>query len=242
MESGCKKSMKRQSGTKDNVLVIVAHPDDEVLGCGGTIARLSKEGRSIDVAILGEGITSRYRKREQADPSLVRSLRERSREVAQILGCRNVFTFDFPDNRFDTVPFLDIVKTVEDLVARVAPASIYTHHGGDLNVDHVFVHRAVLTAARPMKGTSVEEICAFETPSSTEWAFGQFRPPFRPNVFVDISTTLDVKLRAMEMYQSELRPFPHPRAPEALSAIAQRWGTVSGWTAAEAFELIYSRR
>jgi LmbE family N-acetylglucosaminyl deacetylase len=145
-----------------------------------------------------------------------------------------------PDNRMDTVPLLEVVKVVEDLVKRFKPRVIYTHHPGDLNVDHGVAHRAVLTATRPMAGQVVQAIYTFEVPSSTEWAFQTLHPAFRPNVFVDISDTLEAKVSAMACYDTETRKFPHPRSPEALRAIATRWGSVAGFQAAEAFELIRS--
>lgn len=221
-----------------NILVVAAHPDDEVLGCGGTIARLAKKGNDVYVAILGEGITSRYEQREQADQSLVATLREKSKHVAECLGAKQLFTFNLPDNRFDTVPLLDIIKLIEDLITRTQPRIIYTQHGGDLNIDHSIVFRATLTAARPVSGCSVKTIYAYEVPSSTEWAFGKVNPSFQPNVFMDIQETLELKLKAMSLYEGELREFPHPRSPEALRAIACCWGSVSGCQAAEAFEMI----
>ncbi|MGQ9864644.1 MAG: PIG-L deacetylase family protein [Bacteroidia bacterium] len=220
------------------ILIVAAHPDDEVLGCGGTIKKLSHQGERVYVAILGEGITSRYSKREKADFSQVESLRHSAHKVAQILGIQELFFYDLPDNRFDSIPLLDVVKMVEEIVAQVRPQVIYTHHGGDLNIDHVVTYRAVLTATRPMAGQSVEELYAFEIPSSTEWTFQRLEPIFRPNVFVDISSTLENKLQAISYYDSEARKFPHPRSPEALGAIAQRWGSIAGFQAAEAFELI----
>ncbi len=223
-------------------LVVAAHPDDEVLGCGGTIARLAQEGHDVYIAVLGEGITSRYEQREQDNHALVEGLRARSRQVAELLGAKAPFLYSLPDNRFDTVPLLDAIKIIEQLVERLQPHVIYTHHGGDLNIDHVVVHRAVLTATRPVAGCPVKDIYAFEVPSSTEWAFGQFRPAFRPNVFVDISATLETKAQAMELYESEVRTFPHPRSSDALQASARRWGSVVGCEAAEAFELVRSIR
>lgn len=219
-------------------LVVTAHPDDEVLGCGGMIARLAAEGHEVYVAILGEGITSRTWRRGEADASDVARLREHTQMVGRALGARKVFTYELPDNRFDTVPLLNVVKIVENLVEQLKPQTLYTHCGGDLNVDHGVVHRAVLTATRPMSGCPVERIYAFEVPSSTEWAFGQFTPRFSPNSFVDIAATLDKKIEAMEIYESERREFPHPRSPEALRAVARRWGSVVGREAVEAFELI----
>lgn len=224
------------------VLIVAAHPDDEVLGCGGTIARLAKDGHEIYIALLGEGITSRYKKREETEKRLIEELHARSRDVARCLSAKDVLLFSFPDNRLDTVPLLDIVKMVENLIDKLQPDVIYTHHGGDLNIDHQIAHRAVLTAARPLKNCPVKEIYAFEVPSSTEWAFGQFQQAFQPNVFVDISATLETKIQAMGLYESEARPFPHPRSPEALRAIAHRWGSVAGVEAAEAFQLIRAIR
>jgi LmbE family N-acetylglucosaminyl deacetylase len=224
------------------VLVVAAHPDDEVLGCGGTVAGLTRQGHDVSIAILGEGITSRYDRREQADAASLEALHNAARRAAEVLGVKDVSLHDFPDNRFDTVPLLDIVKVVEGLVARLSPEVIYTHHGGDLNIDHVITHRAVLTATRPVLGQPVREIYAFEIASSTEWAFQRFEQGFRPNVFVDVSGTLGLKVGALSCYDSETRAFPHPRSPEALEAIAKRWGSVVGLGAAETFELIRAVR
>ncbi len=221
-----------------NVLFIAAHPDDEVLGCGGTIARLAQEGHGIYVAILGEGMTSRYAKRDEADQELLQALHTRSRSVSTFLGAKDHFMFDLPDNRFDTVPLLEVIKIIETVIRQVKPHSIYTQHGGDLNVDHAIVYRATLTATRPGTECSVKQVYAYEVPSSTEWSFAQFAPAFQPNVFVDVSAYLESKIQAMRMYESEARPFPHPRSPEALRAIAQRWGSVAGLAAAEAFCLV----
>jgi LmbE family N-acetylglucosaminyl deacetylase len=220
------------------VLVVASHPDDEVLGCGGTIARLAREQHEVHLAILGEGITSRYQQREAADPKLLKNLHECSRKAAQLLGASDTYLYNLPDNQFDTVPLLEVVKIIERLMERLQPQVIYTHHGGDLNIDHALTFRAVLTATRPVAGNSVEQIYAFEVPSSTEWAFGQLQPSFRANVFMDISNTLETKIKAIQAYEDEIRPFPHPRSPEALRAIAKRWGSVAGLEASEAFELV----
>lgn len=223
---------------KETILVVAAHPDDEVLGCAGTMARLRQEGHPVHIAILGEGITSRYAKREEADWEAVKALHARSRQAVGLLGVQNLVIRDLPDNRFDTVPLLDVVKLVETEVQRLKPEIIFTHHGGDLNIDHCIVHRAVLTATRPLVGAPVRQIYAFEVASSTEWTFQQLTPLFRPNVFIDISATIEDKIRAMEKYEGEVRVFPHPRSLEALRAIARRWGSVAGVEYAEAFELI----
>jgi LmbE family N-acetylglucosaminyl deacetylase len=224
------------------VLVVAAHPDDEVLGCGGTIARLAREGAEVHIAILGEGETSRGDKREPADRERVKALHARSRQAAKALGAKQLHAFELPDNRFDTVPLLDVVKIVETLVNRLKPQTVYTHHGGDLNIDHAVTHRATLTATRTLAGAPVRELYAFEVPSSTEWAFQQFEPAFRPTMFMDIAASLEAKLEAMQAYDSEMRLFPHPRSAEALRAIARRWGSVAGLEYAEAFALIRAIR
>ena len=224
-----------------NVLVVAAHPDDEVLGCGATIARLSQQGDAVVVVILGEGVTSRYDDRGDADPMSLSRLHEQVHAVGAILGVQDVRIFDFPDNRFDTVPLLDIIKLIERLIGETKPEVIYTHHGGDLNIDHVILNRAVLTASRPMSGNSIRDVYAFEVPSSTEWAFQSFAA-FSPNVFVDVNETIELKIRAMEVYDSEARRFPHPRSAEALRAISRRWGSVAGLGSAEAFQMIRSVR
>jgi len=225
-----------------NVLVVAAHPDDEILGCGGTMARLAREGHEVRIAILAEGMSSRYVQREDADQQQLKHLHARAQQAANKVGAKELVLCKLPDNRLDTVPLLDVVKLVEELITRFRPEAIYTHHPGDLNVDHGVVHRAVLTATRPVAGQWVREIYAFEVPSSTEWAFQRLEPVFRPSVFVDIAETLDTKLEALACYDTETRKFPHPRSAEALRAIAARWGSVAGLPAAEAFELIRSVR
>ncbi|MFA7383727.1 MAG: PIG-L deacetylase family protein [Desulfurivibrionaceae bacterium] len=221
-----------------NILVVAAHPDDEVLGCGGTIARMVREGHQVMVAILGEGITSRGGNREEADQNQLHHLRQCSLAAAERLGGVEVLHYDFPDNRFDTVPLLELVKHIEALIMRCKPEIIYTQHGGDLNIDHAVTFRATLTAARPQKHSKLRALYAYEVPSSTEWSFQRFAPVFRPTVFRDITETLELKMAAMQCYEGESRLFPHPRSLENLRATAQRWGSVAGLDAAEAFELI----
>lgn len=222
-----------------NVLVVAAHPDDEILGCGATMARLAAEGHHVYIAILGEGITARYPTRQEADAHIVQALHDGAAAVAQLVGAKDLVLYGLPDNRFDSVPLLDVIKIVEELVDRFAPEVIYTHHSGDLNIDHTIVARAVLTGTRPLQNQPVREIYAFEVASSTEWAFGQLQPSFRPNVFEEITEAqLAIKVQALAYYESEARPFPHPRSPEAPRTNARRWGSVVGCGAVEPFELI----
>lgn len=231
-------------GGRKSLLVVAAHPDDEVLGCGGTLASLaaSDAGAEIRVGILGEGISSRYARRDQAPRSALSRLRRQARAANAAWAAQAVEFGGLPDNRFDDVPLLEIVKQVERWIEAWRPEVIYTHHPGDLNIDHSLTFRAVLTATRPMAGTPVKELYAFEVPSSTEWAFQRIEPPFRPNVFVDISKTVEVKVKALQRYEKEVRVFPHPRSPEALRALAGAWGSAVGVPYAEAFELIRSVR
>jgi LmbE family N-acetylglucosaminyl deacetylase len=219
-----------------NILIIAAHPDDEILGCGGTAARLAHEGYEIYTLILGEGITSRdlTRQREKRETEIAR-LKEQIREANRIIGVKDVFVFDFPDNRFDSIPLLDIVKTVEEVKEKIKPHIIFTHYENDLNVDHRVTYRAVLTAARPQPGETVKEIYSFEVLSSTEW---NYPLSFNPDCFFDITAFIDLKTKSMEKYQSELRDYPHPRSLKAMRVNAENWGIKTGLTYAEAFKLI----
>jgi LmbE family N-acetylglucosaminyl deacetylase len=223
-------------------LVVAAHPDDEILGAGGTVIALAGHGHEVFLAVLGEGVTSRFSQRDDETAARVRDLHEQCRQVSRSVGAVEVTLHDLPDNQFDTLPLLKVVKIVEDLIERIRPQRVLTHHGGDLNVDHAITHRAVLTATRPVKGHPVREVWTFEVPSATDWAFQQLQPTFRPNTFFDISGTLERKLRALEQYEAEMRPFPHPRSVAAVESQARRWGAVVGVEAAEAFELVRSIR
>jgi LmbE family N-acetylglucosaminyl deacetylase len=221
-----------------NVLVVAAHPDDEVLGAGGTMARLSAEGNKLAVLILGEGITSRDDGLRSPTSVTVDELLDQSRAAAAVLGVHDVKHAKMPDNRFDSVDLLSIVKLIEAEVQRVEPTLVLTQHGGDVNIDHHLTYRAVLAATRPVSRHPVRSVLAFEVGSSTEWAFQTLAPRFAPQVFFDISATLDAKLEALSRYTSEVRPFPHPRSAESVTAQARRWGSAAGVMAAEAFQVV----
>tara|TARA_Y100000741_G_scaffold248209_1_gene190733 strand:+ start:249 stop:968 length:720 start_codon:yes stop_codon:yes gene_type:complete len=230
------------------ILVIVAHPDDEVLGMGGTIKKLTKEGHNIKIVILATGITSRRssnysnstdykldKKLENITKKQLKELQKDAKNASKILGVTKLTMMNFPDNEMDKITNLEITKTIEKIINEFKPQIVYTHSEYDLNIDHRIIHNSVLTATRPSQKFTVKKVIAFEVPSSTEWNFSK---KFIPNIFVDISKELSVKTRAMKAYQNEIRKFPHPRSIEGLEVIAKRWGTVSGFRAAEAFCLI----
>ncbi len=224
---------------KEVVLAVAAHPDDEVLGCGATLARYASEGASVHIAIMAEGVTSRDMRRDAGARSQeLDRLKTDARAAAAALGVPEPFMAGFPDNRMDTVPLLDVVKSVEELVSRLRPTVVYTHHPGDLNVDHRVVAGAVLTACRPLPGASVRAIYAFEVLSSTEWVPASLAPPFVPNRWVSVEAHLSAKIAALEAYRSEMRPFPHARSLEAVRALAALRGAQCGYRAAEAFAVL----
>ena len=220
-------------------LIIAAHPDDEVLGCGGTIAKLVAQGEEVHILILATGLTSRVGFDRAKDADALKIHLERARRAGALLGAKNVNFAGFPDQKMDTLPLLEITHRIEAEIESIKPQTIFTHHGGDLNMDHVITFRATLTATRPMAGSGVQAVYAYEVQSSTEWAFQKFEPKFQPNLFHDINETLAKKIQSMQIYESETREFPHPRSPEAMEAIAKRWGSVCGIKAAEAFEIIF---
>jgi len=223
----------------NKILVVAAHPDDEVLGCGGTIARLTSEGNCVYTLILGEGVTSRDRKRDLAKrENEIVELKKKAEDANKILGVKKVYTYDFPDNRFDTVSLLDIIKTIEKIKKDIKPDIVFTHHYGDLNIDHQITFKAVMTAFRPTKDESVKEIYSFEIPSSTEWNAPSSLTYFMPDYFVDISKTIKLKVRAMKEYKCEIREYPHPRSIESIEIKAKQRGIQVGLEAAEAFEVL----
>ncbi|MCK4462652.1 MAG: PIG-L family deacetylase [candidate division Zixibacteria bacterium] len=221
------------------VLVLAAHPDDEVLGCGASMARHVREGDSVHVVILAEGVTSRDKKRDRdlRDEDLS-ALSEAAKRANALLGVESLSMGNLPDNRLDTVPLLDIVKLVEGYFDTVKPDIVYTHHAGDLNIDHRCIHQAVVTACRPIPGKKpVDTLLFFEVPSSTEWQPPGSAEPFTPDWFTDITDSIDVKLEALKEYSSEMRPWPHARSLEAVEHLARWRGANVGVSAAEAFKL-----
>lgn len=216
-------------------LVVVAHPDDEVLGCGGTVARLAAEGKPVHVLLLGGVTTSRYKRAEKGDQVNKDACSSEADRAAAALGAASLRRFDFKDNRFDGVPLLDLIKAVEEVKAQVRPDLVLTHDCSDLNVDHRLTHQAVLTAFRPDSGRAAILTC--ETLSSTEWQ-DQAMAAFAPNLYVAIDGFVEKKIEAMRCYASELRAFPHPRSPEGIRCLAQKRGMEVCVPFAEAFRLV----
>jgi N-acetylglucosamine malate deacetylase 1 len=223
---------------RSTVLVVAAHPDDEVLGCGGTIARFAAEGSEVHVLLLADGETSRRTGSGVAvTPPSVEARNAACEAARVILAYATVEALGLPDQRLDSLELLDIVQRVEEVIKRRRPAVVLTHHAGDVNLDHRIVHDAVVTACRPQPGHSVRQLLFFEVPSSTEWRPPCSAQPFSPNWFLDISATLTTKIRALQAYGRELRGFPHARSLEAIEALARWRGASVGVGAAEAFML-----
>lgn len=221
---------------RHSILVVAAHPDDEVLGCGGTLAKRAAQGANISVAFMSDGVSSR-----RGDAALhevqLKARRAAARQAAAILGVHEVTFGEFPDNRMDSIALIDITRSVEDAIAKYSPDTVFTHHAGDLNIDHRRVHGAVVTACRPQSGHPVRTLLCFEVPSSTEWQVPNSAPAFAPNWFEDIAGTLEVKLAALQAYGEELRDWPHPRSLQGVGDLARWRGATIGARAAEAFVL-----
>ena len=219
------------------VLVIAAHPDVELLGVGGTIRKLADQGIICRAVIIGEGITSRSNARSEADAQDLVNLKEDARKAANIVGYETIDFCELPDNRLDGMDLLDVIKIIGKYVDQYKPDTIFTHHHGDLNIDHRIVCEAVITACRPVGDYEVERIYAFETPSSTEWNY-TYTDPFVPNLYIDVTETLEAKVEGMKCYRSESTTFPHPRSAEALRALGTLRGSNVGMKKAEAFMIL----
>ena len=212
-----------------NVLVVAAHPDDEILGCGGTIAYHSSLGDTVRVLLITDGVSSRD------GLAGVNRRREACRRACHTVGANDPIFLDFPDNKLDTVPLLDVTKKIEQQLGDYPPSIVYTHFAGDLNIDHAIVHRAVLTACRPQPGFPVKKIYSFEVLSATGWLPSSNKGNFEPSVLVDISKFLELKLDALREYDDEMRPFPHSRSYENVEHLARYRGATVGLAAAEGF-------
>ena len=212
------------------ILIVVAHPDDEVLGCFGVVAKLIKQGYEAYTLILSGGKTSRGKAEGELE-----IVKKEAIKANKKIGIKEVFIENFPDNMFDSVALLEIVKKIEDIKNKTSPDIIFTHYKNDLNIDHKTTYKAVITATRPMKNECVKEIYSFEVLSSTEWSYPL---SFSPDLFFDISDTINAKIEAMSCYKSELREFQHPRSLKAIELNAKYWGMRVGKEYIEAFKTV----
>lgn len=224
------------------ILVVVAHPDDEVLGCGASIAKWSESGEKVHILIMAEGVTSRDAVRNRdAHKSELSALEKAAHQAGEIMGAASVTLLDFPDNRMDSMDRLDVIKVIEAHIKQFQPHTVLTHHFGDLNIDHAIVYEAVVVACRPRPEHPVRRLLTFEVLSSTEWQPSNSTTVFCPNWFVDVSKTLEIKMQALEPYATEMRPWPHSRSFEAVRHLAHMRGVTVGVEASEAFMLLRER-
>jgi len=214
------------------ILVIAPHPDDEVLGCGGTIAKHTQQGAEVYLCIVTKGYTPDWSEE---------FLKKRPKEIKKagaLLGIKKTYFLDFPTVKLDTIPQKQLNDSIAQVVDEVKPEVVYIPHRGDINKDHRLVFEAAMVAVRPKPGSTVTRVLSYETLSETEWGVLSGDNAFIPNVYIDISETLEIKLKAMSAYQSELKEYPHPRSLEAISALAKTRGASIGVKAAEAFILV----
>lgn len=232
------------------ILVVSAHPDDEIIGMGATLKKIAKNN-FVKILFLADGITARkqggfensskYETTENEKNIMKKEIEKRknhAKNALKLLGVNQTKFLDLPDNELDLIPFLKIVKEIEKEIEKTKCDVIFTHHHNDLNIDHRFAYEATITAARPFEKSTVNSILSFESISSSD-----LRHPysFKPNLFIEISKELPYKLRALAEYKNEIKKFPHPRSKKSLEAMALRWGSLYGYNAAEAFEIIFSR-
>ncbi|SDX67468.1 PIG-L deacetylase family protein [Litoreibacter albidus] len=215
-------------------LVVVAHPDDETLGAGGTIRRLADAGSRVDLLVASDGSSAQF-----GDDMAARKRRNTHLDKAcEILGINRCIILDLPDMRLDTIPHIEINRAIGKVAAEEDYDTILTHHPGDVNKDHEQVFNSVMVVARPVPGSSIRNVATFFVNSSTEWGAPLANGVFLPNLFVDIDSTIDHKLEALAAYEDELRVWPHPRSVEAVRARTQTVGSEVGVGHAEAFQLI----
>ena len=216
------------------ISAVVAHPDDEIIGLGGTILKHINNGDEFQIIILCEGKSSRYEKYEYMDSNILKKYNEETKESMECLGVNNYMLCNYPNNRLDTLPLLDIIKDIQKKLDEFRTSRVYTHSYSELNIDHLIVNKAVSTAVRALPNAYVKELLFFSTLSSTEQArtIGQF---FEPNFFVDISDFIEEKIKAMSCYKSELRSAPHPRCLENIRANDRVCGSKIGCNYAEEF-------
>ena len=218
----------------ENVLIIVAHSDDETISMAGTICKHIKKGDKVYVSSMTNGVGSRPKQND----SDINERKFSAMKASQILGFQWIESYDFDDNSMDNYPLIQIVKCIENIKTKYKPSLIYTHSNSDLNIDHRVVLNAVLTAFRPQPGELCKEIRLFEVPSSTDYSSTALSPRFNPNLFIDISNFWDKKLLALKSYDSEMREYPHSRSIDGILNLSRRRGNQVGFDLAEAFEVV----
>ncbi|MBX3057503.1 MAG: PIG-L family deacetylase [Anaerolineae bacterium] len=215
-----------------NVLVIATHPDDEVLGCGGVMARHTAVGDSVSLLVVTRGIPELF------STEFIEQGRRELRQANELLGVTDIHFLDFPAPKLDTVPGYELAAAINRKIRELQPHTIYLPHRGDIHADHQAVFQAALVAARPIDGCPVRKLLCYETMSETEWAVPVGDQVFTPTLFVDITEFLPLKLQAMACYQSQIKEFPHPRSLQTLEALARLRGATVSLPAAEAFMLV----
>jgi LmbE family N-acetylglucosaminyl deacetylase len=220
--------------SNEDVLIVAAHPDDEVLGMGGTIHKLSLLGSRVRVIFLSDGVGSRDQARESLESRQLSAM-----SALKLLNCTDVAFYDFPDNAMDSIPLIQIVKTIEMNLNDFNPTVIFTHFPHDLNIDHRITSQAALVASRPKVNSRVKYLFYFEVQSSTEWNFGASQ--FRPDLFVDISGNIEHKCKSLMEYRVEMEEFPEARSIGGIEARNVVRGVTVGVTSAEAFQIAFMR-
>lgn len=221
-----------------NYLIVVAHPDDEVLGAGATINKLIREGHNVAVATMANHAAARV--------NISDSLTEDQAKAMEIMGVRKCYSSNFPNIKMNTVPHLELVQFIEKCIEDFQAEAIFTHHPSDTNNDHVMTSYAAQAASRLFQRReglpSLKQFVYMEVPSSTEWSFDSSANRFSPNYFVEIGKEgVDVKLKALAAYKGVMRDYPHPRSPEAITGLAAYRGVQAGCNYAEAFEAVFLR-
>ena len=222
----------------NRILIVAAHPDDDILGCGGVMARCRKEGAAVKVVFLGEGSTSRFDASDRDGPEALAAIAERrnaAKKALDILGLEDITFHDLSCGRFDRAPILEIGKIIEAEIEAFKPDTVFTHSHVDANNDHGIAFQATLQASRPGALNHVANVLSYEVPTSTEWRFTE---TFTPNYFIGIEDEIDAKIKAMAAYGSEQKPYPFPRSAEGLRALAMVRGMQAGIPYAEAFQVI----
>ena len=217
-------------------LVVAAHPDDEVLGCGGLIANLINQGEQVRVVFIAEGTSCRYEALNKKVQEEIDYRNQCSIEALRSLGVSSHNFYNLPCGRLDKEPMIEIAKIIENEISDFIPTTVLTHSSNDVHNDHKITFRAVLQATRPV-GKIVKNLLSFEILSSTEW---NYLEAFKPNIFIDITSTINAKINAMHCYSTEQPKYPHPRSDKGIKSLASMRGSQSGVEYAEGFKIIRS--